>query len=263
MDCKGNTGLHLASLKGHADIMGLLLASESFTGICVQNTQGRTALHCAAEQGDRKAAEMLLHHRHFNDKAVNAVAEEDVLSGLRDFPFKGQCSEAGLTALHVTAKFGLAGVAELLLEDHRFSAADASTMKHGMSALHIAATYGHYTVCKALLHGGARRERKRAMKSFLPWTWVRGLELPRRWRGSTSNSHSRSAGKIRVFLNPWFGEPVVCTLDSRGFRHFRGFRDFCESSTQLLVCSCLSCLRHFCRFRDFCRFRERRPAPKP
>ena len=70
-------------------------------------------------------------------------------------------------------------------------------------------------------------------------------------------------GMIRVFLNPWFGEPVVCTLDSRGFRHFRGFRDFRESSTQLLVCSCLSCLRRFRRFRDFRRFRERRPAPKP
>ena len=41
----------------------------------------------------------------------------------------------------------------------------------------------------------------------------------------------------RVFLNPWFGEPMVCTLDSRGFRHFRGFRDFRESSTQLLVYS--------------------------
>ena len=64
-------------------------------------------------------------------------------------------------------------------------------------------------------------------------------------------------------LPPWFGEPVVCTLDSRGFRHFRGFREFRESSTQLLVCSCLSCLCRFRRFRDFRRFRERRLAPKP
>ena len=63
-----------------------------------------------------------------------------------------------------------------------------------------------------------------------------------------------------LFLNPWFGEPVVCTLDSRGLRHFRGFRDFRESSAQLLVCSCLSCLRRFRRFRDFRRFRERRPV---
>ena len=55
--------------------------------------------------------------------------------------------------------------------------------------------------------------------------------------------------KNRVFLNPWLGEPMVCTLDSRGFRHFRGFRDFRESSTQLLVCSCLSCPRRFRRFR--------------
>ena len=62
---------------------------------------------------------------------------------------------------------------------------------------------------------------------------------------------------IRVFLNPWFGEPVVCTLSSRGFRHFRGSRDFRESTTQLLVYSSLSCLR---RFR---RFRERRPTHKP
>ena len=68
---------------------------------------------------------------------------------------------------------------------------------------------------------------------------------------------------FRVFLNPWFGEPVVCTLDSRGFRNFRGFRDFRESSARLLVCSYLSCLWRFRRFRDFRRFRERRPARKP
>ena len=35
--------------------------------------------------------------------------------------------------------------------------------------------------------------------------------------------------KHRVFLNPWFGEPVVCTLDSRGFRHFHGFPRFGEN----------------------------------
>ena len=80
--------------------------------------------------------------------------------------------------------------------------------------------------------------------------------------GVVSGRRSREVNNFfgaetRVFLNPWFGEPVVCTLDSRGFRHFRGFRDFRESSTQLLVCSCLS---HFRRFR---RLRERRPAPKP
>ena len=51
---------------------------------------------------------------------------------------------------------------------------------------------------------------------------------------------------------------MVCTLDSRGFRHFRGFRDLCEFSTQLLVCSCASCLCHFRCFRDFRRLRARR-----
>ena len=75
-----------------------------------------------------------------------------------------------------------------------------------------------------------------------------------------SSGFVRNRPNFRVFLNPWFGEPMVCTLDSRGSRHFRGFRDFRESSTQFLVCGCLSCLR---RFRDFRRSRERRPAPKP
>ena len=40
--------------------------------------------------------------------------------------------------------------------------------------------------------------------------------------------------KSRVFLNPLFGEPIVCTPDSHGFHHFRGFRDFRLSSFQFL-----------------------------
>ena len=66
--------------------------------------------------------------------------------------------------------------------------------------------------------------------------------------------------KNQVFLNPWFGEPVFCALGSRGFRHFCGFLNIRQSCTELLVCSCLTCLH---RFRDFRRFRERRPACKP
>ena len=31
---------------------------------------------------------------------------------------------------------------------------------------------------------------------------------------------NESRPRSRVFLNPWFGEPVVCTLDSRGFAIF-------------------------------------------
>ena len=36
----------------------------------------------------------------------------------------------------------------------------------------------------------------------------------------------------RVFLNLGFGEPMFCTLDSRGFRHLCAFRNFCKSSNQ-------------------------------
>ena len=48
--------------------------------------------------------------------------------------------------------------------------------------------------------------------------------------------HQPMFGKLlfsfRAFLNPLFGEPVLCTPDSRGVCHFRGFRDFRFSSTQ-------------------------------
>ena len=55
----------------------------------------------------------------------------------------------------------------------------------------------------------------------------------------------RVDGRSSGISNPLFGEPVVCTPDSRGFRHFRGFHTFRKSSTQLLVCCCLSSLHRF------------------
>ena len=79
---------------------------------------------------------------------------------------------------------------------------------------------------------------------------------------------------FRVFLNLGFGEPMFCTLDSRGFCHFRAFRDFRESSNQppclwlselsssFSSCGCLSCLRHFRHFRDSRRFREKHRIAK-
>ena len=42
--------------------------------------------------------------------------------------------------------------------------------------------------------------------------------------------HSSIRQENRVFLNPLFGEPVVCTPDSCGFRHFWGFRDISVKS---------------------------------
>ena len=79
------------------------------------------------------------------------------------------------------------------------------------------------------------KENLRALRGFM---LLLGAELK-----PNSNQHdkahktsreNRSGGfaerKTRVFLNPWFGEPVVCTLDSHGFRHFRDFRKFQHST---------------------------------
>ena len=67
---------------------------------------------------------------------------------------------------------------------------------------------------------------------------------------------------FRIFLNLCFGEPMFCTLDSRGFRHFRAFRDFRKSSNQP-PCLCLSGLSSsFINFRDSRRFREKHRIAK-
>ena len=69
----------------------------------LQNAQGRTALHCAAEQGNVDVAKMLLRNGRFTDEAVNAFAQEHM-------PWKWAehdiTIDDGFTVLHVAAKFG-------------------------------------------------------------------------------------------------------------------------------------------------------------
>ena len=48
----------------------------------------------------------------------------------------------------------------------------------------------------------------------------------------TSFTFSACSAIGRVLLNLGFGEPRFCTPDTRGFRHFRGFRDFRYSSNR-------------------------------
>ena len=84
----------------------------------------------------------------------------------------------------------------------------------------------------------------------------------RREHQSSNDIPAIKKARNRVFLNLGFGEPLFCTLDSRGFRHLRAFRHFCKSSNQLPCCGCLSCRRHFRHFRDSRRFREKHQIAK-
>ena len=72
--------------------------------------------------------------------------------------------------------------------------------------------------------------------------WSRGAVSPHQHRQKRQNRQNRQkCAEMPVSLGPLsaviggrvgFGEPMFCTLNSRGFRHFRAFRDFCESSNR-------------------------------
>ena len=134
--------------------MRVLLESESFRDVCVQNAQGQTALHCVAEQGSEDIARMLLRSDRFTDGAVNALAGEHVPSTRVEQNIRA--TKDGLTALHVAARFGQVAVAKALLEEERFRQVNVATSQGRLNALHFAAWHGHVGVAKALLENVRR-----------------------------------------------------------------------------------------------------------
>ena len=116
-----------------------------------QNNTGRTALHCAAEQGLDEVARLLLKSCRFTDEAVNALAEEEVEYML---PTSNLVTiiEDGFTALHLAAKTGHVAVTEVLLESERFKGTNAVILGSNITALHVAAWYGHLGVVEGLLN---------------------------------------------------------------------------------------------------------------
>jgi ankyrin repeat protein/peroxiredoxin len=106
------TLLHDAALKGHLDILELLLAHGA--EVDSRNAQGATALHDAALAGQKAAADALLKH----GANIN----------VRD-------SESGATPLHLAASWGRRSVVELLLAHN----ADANIKdKSGRTPLDLA-----------------------------------------------------------------------------------------------------------------------------
>jgi ankyrin repeat protein/peroxiredoxin len=118
------TLLHDAALKGHIDIMELLLSHGA--DVNSLNAQGATALHDAALAGQRAAADALLKH----GANINA----------RD-------SDSGATPLHQAASWGRRSVVELLLARH----ADPGIKdKNGRTALDLAVANGQQEVAEVL-----------------------------------------------------------------------------------------------------------------
>ena len=134
-DEDGDTPLHRAAVRGHAETAALLLNRDA-RACGVQNNSGRTPLHCAAMEGHLKTTMLLLEKR-YDTGACDATDEE------------------GSTPLHWAARRGhLEAVKELL----KHSNAGASVAKdgEGRTPLYRAAWNGHTATVAALLeHNGA------------------------------------------------------------------------------------------------------------
>jgi ankyrin repeat protein len=121
----GNTALHIASVRGHRDVVALLLQCKQIT-VDARNSQDVTPLIMASQEGYIEIVEMLLHH----DAQVN----------LR--------SKKGTTALFAASAFGHTQVVTLLLRH----GADPSVMTDdGFSAIAIAYQEGYDDIKEILL----------------------------------------------------------------------------------------------------------------
>lgn len=126
------TPLHIASRKGHADVVELLLRNNAASNL--QDDEGNTPLHYAANM---QTAEILLSPTYRTNPNIP--------------------NRRGLTPLHVAAAGGSVGIVDLLI---RNGAQHDIMDDQGQTAFHVAAANGHTSVALVLLHEQEPRAQK-------------------------------------------------------------------------------------------------------
>jgi len=124
----GTTPLHLASLYGHVDVARMLV--ERGADVSAQKKDGTTPLHWASWNGHVDVARMLV------ERGADVSAQK----------------KGGTTPLHCASLYGHVDVARMLVE----RGADVSAQKKdGRTPLHWASLYGHVDVARMLVERGA------------------------------------------------------------------------------------------------------------
>ena len=126
-DKDGQTPLHLAAKKGHAEVVRMLFAFKA--DVSEKDAQGESPLHGAAEKGHPQVARMLI-------TKLNAdVNEQD---------------NDGWTPLHWAARHGDTAFVRMLISEFK-AKVDPPTKQKGSTPLHVAAENGHPKVARLLI----------------------------------------------------------------------------------------------------------------
>uniref|UniRef100_A0A8C7LWD0 Ankyrin repeat domain 6 n=1 Tax=Oncorhynchus mykiss TaxID=8022 RepID=A0A8C7LWD0_ONCMY len=129
----GRSPLHLASYKGHTEVVRILLKADC--DLDIQDDGEQTALHRAAVVG--------------NSDVISALIQEGCALDRQD--------KDGNTALHEVSWHGFSQSVKLLV---KAGANVHSKNKAGNTALHLACQNGHAQSSKVLLLGGSRPDSK-------------------------------------------------------------------------------------------------------
>lgn len=113
--------LHRAAARNHVGALSALLAAGAD---CWQRSAaGQTPLHYASQFGHEPAVQLLLDHLAAAEQGASAAGSGDSAAARSSTAaartLRGHlalCDVAGLSALHLAAQWGMAGVAQLLLD---------------------------------------------------------------------------------------------------------------------------------------------------
>jgi ankyrin repeat protein len=164
----GWTPLSWAAMRGHEDVVRLLLEHKADVG--VKDNGGQMALHLAAKEGHKTVVQLLLE----NGANANSEKEEEEEEEEEEQEKKAEKGWLrmlaikkirGRTALHLAAEKDRKEVVQLLLENGANVNAEEEEEKEqrgwrevitkGRTALHLAAEEGHKAVVQLLLENGA------------------------------------------------------------------------------------------------------------
>ncbi|KAH9324311.1 hypothetical protein KI387_004489, partial [Taxus chinensis] len=162
---QGNTVLHIAAKRGHANFVNELVGLEPEL-VKKANCKGDTALHEAARRGYANVVEALLGH---GRNAVVPLVDKDV-EGLQAAEIEDLISFQNAeknTALHEAAKGGHGDVVSVLLKYNEDVASDVN--QAGESPLFKACEEGHLKVVRQLLRSAPslHYDRSYDKKTFL------------------------------------------------------------------------------------------------